>query len=393
MKRFCKLQIFSSFLWLVGWLAISTGSLMGQSRIFTAAEQFEEYLPLIQGKKIGLVVNQTSMVGDSHLADTLVSMGIDIKRIFAPEHGFRGDLDRGEKVKNTRDRNSGTPIVSLYGKNYKPAMRQVQDLDYIIFDIQDVGVRCFTYTSTLHYVMEVCAENNVKLLVFDRPNPNAHYVDGPVMEKEFQSYIGMHPIPLVYGLTIGELAKMINGEGWLKGGITCDMKIIPLKNYNHHTGYELPVRPSPNLPDKQSIALYPVLVWFEGTPVSVGRGTYEPFQVIGYPDPNYGEFSFMPKSISGMQNNPVHENLVCYGLDLRDIAPPNRIELEYLIDFYKLAGTPNDYFTAIFNLLVGTDRVKQMIETGKTADEIRSSWQPELDNFKLLRSKYLLYPE
>ncbi len=393
MKRFYKLQIFHSFLWLVGCWAISIGTLLGQSPVLTAAEQFEEYLPLISGKKIGLVVNQTSIVGDTHLVDTLVAMGIDIKRIFAPEHGFRGNIDRGEKVRNTRDKKSGAPIVSLYGKNYKPTNRQVQDLDYMIFDIQDVGVRCFTYTSTLHYVMEACAENNIKLLVLDRPNPNAHYVDGPVMEKEFQSYVGKHPIPLVYGLTIGELGTMINGEGWLKGGVKCDMEVIPLKNYTHGTSYELPVRPSPNLPDKQSIALYPTLVWFEGTPVSVGRGTYEPFQVIGYPDPEYGEFSFVPKSISGMQNNPVHKDLKCYGLDLRTITPPNRIELEYLVEFYKLAGAPDDYFTPIFNLLVGTDQVKRMIESGKTADEIRSTWQPGLDDFKLLRSKYLLYPE
>ena len=392
MNRSYKLQLFKSFLMLVAWMAIS-GNVFGQSRILTASEQIEEYLPIIRGKKIGMVVNQTSLVGNTHLVDTLVSLGIDIKRIFAPEHGFRGDIDRGAKVRNTRDKNSGAPIVSLYGKNYKPTSRQVQDLDYMIYDIQDVGVRCFTYTSTLHYVMEACAENNVKLLIFDRPNPNGHYVDGPVMEKEFQSYVGKHPIPLVYGMTIGELGTMINGERWLKGGVKCDMEVITLKEYTHQSTYELPIRPSPNLPDKQSVALYPTLVWFEGTPVSVGRGTFEPFQVVGYPDPKYGAFSFIPKSIEGMQNNPVHEGLKCYGLDLRAITPPNRIELEYLVKFYSLAGSPKDYFSPIFNLLVGTDEVKEMIEAGKTAEEIRSSWQPELDNFKLLRSNYLLYPE
>lgn len=392
MKSTRKSHALCSLLALLILLPLVRNELMAQSTIITAAERLEEYLPMIEGKKIGLVVNQTSMVGNSHLVDTLASKGMIVKRIFAPEHGFRGDKDAGEKVRNTRDQRTGAPVVSLYGKNYKPTKRQVGDLDYLIFDIQDVGTRCYTFISTLHYIMEASAENDVPLIVLDRPNPNGHYVDGPVLDTAFSSFVGIHPIPLVYGLTIGELAQMINGEGWLSNGLKCELTVISLSNYEHSSSYQLPQKPSPNLPDAQSIAMYPSLVFFEGTNISVGRGTLTPFQMIGHPNPIYGDFEFKPRSLKGMAKNPPYENETCYGVDLRNTPSPNEVDLSYLISFYKQSKNPN-YFNNFFTLLAGTDELRKLIESGKTVEEIRSSWQPELEDFKLLRSKYLLYPE
>ncbi len=364
-----------------------------QSKIITGAEQFDEYLPIIKGKKIGLVVNQTSIVTNTHLVDTLVSSGMTIKRIFAPEHGFRGDRDAGEKVRNTRDQKTRAPVVSLYGKNYKPSKRQLNDLDYMIFDIQDVGVRCYTYISTLHYVMEACAESSVPLIVLDRPNPNAHYVDGPVLDTAFTSFVGLHPIPLVYGLTIGELARMINEESWLSDGLKCDLKVISLKNYKHSSQYTLPKKPSPNLPDAQSIALYPSLVFFEGTNISVGRGTNQPFQMIGHPLSIYGDFEFTPRGLKGMAKNPPYEGETCYGLDLREIEPPSSVDLSYVITFYKKSEGNSDYFNNFFKLLAGTDQLRKMIESGNSAEEIKQSWSESLAKYRNVRNQYLLYPE
>ena len=363
-----------------------------QSSIVTGAEQLDRLIPLIDEKSVGLVVNQTSVVGSTHLVDTLYARGVSIKRIFAPEHGFRGDRDAGEKIRNSRDETTGVPLVSLYGKNYKPTKRQVKDLDYMIFDIQDVGVRCYTYISTLHYVMEACAESNIPLIVLDRPNPSAHYVDGPVLDTAFSSFVGVHPIPLVYGMTMGELARMVNGEGWLANGLKCDLQVVQLENYDHKQPYALPIRPSPNLPDEQSIALYPSLVFFEGTNMSLGRGTRQPFQMIGHPNPMFGAFQFTPESIPGMSKNPPYKDQTCYGVDLRTVDPPNKVDISYVIDFYQKSKGSPQYFNSFFNLLAGTDQLRKEIESGKSEAEIRAGWQEDLKRFNAIRSQYLLYP-
>ncbi len=364
-----------------------------QRGLQVGAANTQEYLPLLKEKEVGLVVNQTSLVGGTHLVDTLVASGVTIKRIFAPEHGFRGDRDAGEEFGTERDRKTGLPLVSLYGKNYKPKDRHIRDLDYVIFDIQDVGVRCYTYISTLHYVMQACAENGIPLIVLDRPNPNVHYVDGPVLDLEFKSFVGVHPIPLVYGLTIGELATMVNEENWLGNDLKCDLTVISVSNYTRNTSYSLPVKPSPNLPDDQSIAFYPSLVLFEGTPISVGRGTTQPFQMIGYPNLIFGDFTFTPKSIEGMSKYPPYEEELCYGIDLRTSAPPKAVDLSYLIGFYKRSNPSWEYFNNFFDLLAGTDQLRTAIQAGQSAEEISKSWDENLQAYQLIRSKYLIYPE
>ena len=359
-------------------------------------EQLSLYLPLLKDKRVALVVNHSSIIVQNntktHLVDTLLSQKVQIKRVFAPEHGFRGDADAGETVKNETDTKTGLPVVSLYGKNKKPTPEQIADVDVVIFDIQDVGVRFFTYISTMHYVMEACAENNKMCIVLDRPNPNGDYVDGAVLQKGFESFIGMHPIPVVHGLTVGELAQMINGERWLKNGVQCNLKVIPLKNYTHQTAYILPVKPSPNLPNPQSIRLYPSLCFFEGTPLSVGRGTDFPFQVIGYPSKNMGEFTFTPVSKVGMAKNPLFENQLCYGVDLRNIKAPT-FTLSYLIDFYKKYPEKDKYFSQFFDKLAGNSLLKEQIKKGLSEEEIKKTWQTDLDAYKKLRKKYLLYEE
>lgn len=351
----------------------------------------DDYLPILNDKSVGLVVNHTSMVGQTHLVDYLISNEINVKRIFAPEHGFRGDQDAGAKIKNTRDESTGLPVVSLYGKNYKPTERQIADLDYMIFDIQDVGVRCFTFISTLHYVMEACAENNVKLIVLDRPNPNIRYTDGPMLDTAFTSFVGKHPIPLMYGMTIGELAQMINGEGWLAEGNRCDLTVIPISDYDRDASYECPIKPSPNMPNAQAIRLYASLVFFEGTVISMGRGTYEPFQMIGYPDPAFGNFQFVPISIDGMEASPKYKDETCYGLDLRMTAPPEKVDINYVVDFYSKSKNKSEFFNSYFKLLAGTDQLQQQIIDGLSAQEIHDSWQPAIDQFKEKRKAYLLY--
>ncbi|HEY8399691.1 MAG TPA: DUF1343 domain-containing protein, partial [Cytophagaceae bacterium] len=305
-------------------------------KIITGAEQLEQYLSLLKNKNVALVVNQTSVVGKTHLVDTLLSLGIKVRKIFSPEHGFRGDADAGERVNNEIDAKTGLPIVSLYGNNKKPNKESLKDVDIVIFDIQDVGVRFFTYISTMHYIMEACAENNKKVLILDRPNPNGHYVDGPVLDLKHKSFVGMHPIPIVHGLTVGELAMMINGEKWLDSGRTCDLQVIKVKNYDHKKRYSLPVKPSPNLPNDLSIQLYPHLCLFEGTTLSVGRGTEFPFQVVGHPNKAYGTFQFTPKSIPGMAKSPLHENKVCYGIDLRSLSgEESGFQLKYIMELYN----------------------------------------------------------
>src|SRR5690606_13033265 len=303
-------------------------------KLEVGAVQFDRYLPLLEGKRVALVVNHTSLAGDVHLADTLKSRGVNLVKIFAPEHGFRGTADPGEHIEDGVDRKLGLPVVSLYGNNRKPTSEQLTDVDVAVFDIQDVGTRFYTYISTLHYVMEACAENGKKVIVLDRPNPNS-YVDGPVLDTAFRSFVGMHPIPVVHGLTVGELARMINGEGWLAGGRTCELEVILVNGWSRNDFYSCPVRPSPNLPNDQAIRLYPSLCFFEGTVISVGRGTQTPFQVIGNPLLVGMEYHFTPVSIEGMMKNPPFENQVCYGLDLRNVPVERRLNLQYVIDMYK----------------------------------------------------------
>ena len=365
--------------------------------IVLGASRTKEYLPMLKGKKVGLLINHTSLLPNNsnyiHLLDFLLQEGVQVTTIYTPEHGFRGNADAGETVKSGKDTQTGLPIVSLYGNNKKPKAEQLKDVDVLIFDIQDVGTRFYTYISSMHYAMEACAENNKEFLVFDRPNPHGHYVDGPVLEPAYKSFVGMHPIPVVHGLTVGELANMINNEGWLEGGKKCNLTVVPMENYTHAKPYTLPVKPSPNLPNQQSILLYPSICFFEGTPMSLGRGTSFPFQVIGYPEPKFGDFTFTPVSTPGAAKNPLHENKTCYGVDLRDAPAPQQLDLSYLIHFYQKWDEPKEkFFIPYFNTLAGTDKLKKQIMAGATEEEIRKSWQPALEEYKKLRAKYLLYP-
>ncbi len=365
------------------------------SEITPAAVSMDDYLHLLKNKRVGILVNHSSLVNETHLLDTLLSSGIGVKMIFAPEHGFRGEHDAGEEVKSDIDTKTGVPIVSLYGKNKKPSAEQLKNLDIVIFDIQDVGVRFYTYISSMHYMMEACAEESVKILVLDRPNPNGDYFDGPILKEEFKSFVGMHPIPIVHGLTVGELAGMINGEGWLKDGVKCYLQVIKVKNWNHSQPYHLPVKPSPNLPNYISLRLYPSLCFFEASKVSVGRGTYFPFQVIGYPDSTAGEFTFTPVSIPGMSKQPIQQDKKCYGIDLREASPDHRFSLSYFISFYTKFGQDDDFGLnkRWFNLLAGDGQVLKDIQAGLTEEQIKQKWQPELQAYEKLRDKYLLYPK
>ena len=334
------------------------------------------------------------MVEGRHLVDMITTIGIKVDKIFAPEHGFRGEADAGEKIKNSVDSKTGIPVISLYGKKKKPSKDDLAGLDIIVFDIQDVGARFYTYISTLHYIMEAAAESNIQVIVMDRPNPNGDYIDGPILEEAFKSYVGMHPVPVVYGMTIGEYARMINGEGWLKNGVQCRLKIMSIINYDHQAKYILPIKPSPNLPNALSIANYPSLCFFEGTTLSVGRGTEKPFQIIGHPDLIDMPYTFTPKSIPGAKY-PKHLLKPCYGLDLSGKRPrPGQLDLTYLLYFYDLSQEEQfQYFNddLFFDLLAGTDKLKMMIKEGKTESEIRASWQDGLDSFKSTREKYLIY--
>tara|TARA_B100000900_G_scaffold388402_1_gene380398 strand:- start:2635 stop:3777 length:1143 start_codon:yes stop_codon:yes gene_type:complete len=356
--------------------------------ITTGAARINDYLPIIIDKEIAIVGNQTSMINNTHIVDTLLSLNIKIKKVFSPEHGFRGNKDAGALIENDIDSKTNLPIISLYGKNKKPSHKDLQDIDIIIFDIQDVGARFYTYISTLHYVMEAAAENNIQLIVLDRPNPNGHYIDGPVREKKYESFVGMHPVPIVYGMTIGEYAKMINGEKWISQ--KCDLKIIKITGYNHNSHYDLPIKPSPNLPNSRSINLYPSLCLFEGTNVSVGRGTKFPFQHFGAPYIK-SNYSFVPKSGKGSKY-PKHENKICYGTDLRfQENYLDQLNLVWLINCYKETTDKEKFFNNFFDKLAGNDKLRKQIISGKSIDEIRKSWQNDLINFKKIRNKYLLY--
>lgn len=375
-----------------------------KAKLLTGAEQTALYLPMLKGKRIGMVLNQTSIIGNKHSVDSLRMLGINIVKVFGPEHGFRGQASAGAKIENGIDPKTGIPVVSLYGSHYKPTAADLKGIDLMIFDIQDVGARFYTYISTLHYLMEACAENDLELLILDRPNPNAFSIDGPILEEKFKSFIGMHPVPITHGMTIGEYAKMINGEGWLKNGVQCKLNIIKVANYTHSTEYTLPVKPSPNLNTQQSILLYPSLCLFEGTIISQGRGTYFPFQVLGSPKlKGKYKFSFTPISIPGMSETPLHQNEMCYGLDLRKYNTANflrsgKINLQWLVEIYKAYPEKDKFFDYKqnkqinnFDRLAGTERLKEQIIAGKTEEEIRSSWEPSLSRYKLMRKKYLLY--
>ncbi|WP_203966696.1 exo-beta-N-acetylmuramidase NamZ family protein [Capnocytophaga stomatis] len=364
--------------------------------IILGANRMDLYLTLLQNKKVGIVTNQTGIVKTQngkyvHLVDTLLKKDVKVIKVFAPEHGFRGQADAGEVVKDGKDSKTGLPIVSLYGKNKKPTKEQLADLDVVLFDLQDVGVRFYTYISTLHYVMEACAEQQLPVVVLDRPNPNAHYIDGPVLEPEFKSFIGMHPVPVVYAMTIGEYGQMINGEKWLNNNLVANLKVIPLANYTHQTPYSLPVKPSPNLPNDVSINLYPSLCFFEGTNISMGRGTSWQFQVYGSPYLENTSFSFTPKPNEG-DKKPMFNGKVCYGEDLRNHPTLSKLNFTWLKKALEQSkGVKMPFFTSSFNKIAGNATLKQQIIDQKSDDEIRKTWQPALDKFKQTRKKYLIY--
>jgi uncharacterized protein YbbC (DUF1343 family) len=365
----------------------------GESQLIRpGAYQLDEYLPALENKKVGLCVNHTSLVNQTHLVDTLLSHEVNIQKVFTPEHGFRGTASAGELI-GQQDVSYDFEVVSLYGKNKKPTSEQMSGIDILIFDLQDVGARFYTYISTMHYLMEACAEQGIKLIILDRPNPNGSYIDGPVLDTTYRSFVGMHPIPIVHGLTVGELAMMIQGEKWLENGTSCDLDIIKVKNWDHGIPYALPVKTSPNLPNEQAVALYPSLCLFEQTSVSVGRGTDNQFQVIGHP--NYdGNYSFTPVSKPGA-SNPKWENITCYGDSLFNKKIEYAFSLKYLIKYYNalkdLQG--ETFFKDYFHLLAGNKSLQKQIEAGWTENEIRAAWKDELRNYKILRDKYLLYPD
>ena len=364
------------------------------SRIIPAAEQLDLYLPLLKNKKIALVVNQSSLIKNTHLVDTLISQGIDIKEIFAPEHGFRGNIERGITFSNSIDSATGIKIISLLGKHKAPTKEDLKNIDLVVYDLQDVGVRFYTYISTMYYVMLSCAKNGVKMMILDRPDPNGDYVAGPVLDtSKYRSFVGILPLPIVYGMTPAELALMINGENWLTDSLKCNLQIIKIANYTHKSKYILPVKPSPSLTNYQSIRLYPSLCFFEATDFSVGRGTNFPFQVIGFPDKRFGDFTFIPHDITNVQTNPIQKDKKCYGIDLRNIEPP-KFTWKYVIKFYHLCNSDIVFFTRPhwFDMLAGTDTIRKMIIQGKTENEIINSYQNDLEKFKKKRKKYLIYP-
>ena len=371
-------------------------SIAPNNLIIPAADQLEAYLPLLKGKKVGLMGNQTSVVGKEHLVDVLLRNKVDIRFAFAPEHGFRGDIERGEKVSNDFDSKTGLPLHTLYGKNEK-ADSIINSVDVMIFDLQDVGARFYTYIASMHRIMQLAANNNKKVIVLDRPNPNGDQVDGPVRKDDkYKADISFHKIAMIHGLTVGELAKMINGEGWLDNGKQCDLTVIPVKNYDHSMKYELPVIPSPSLPNYTSVRLYMSLCLFEGTDISVGRGTDMPFQVIGYPNPALGQFTFTPGVRPGMASHVEQQGKLCYGLDLRNVdVEAEKFTLKYLIDFYQKSGLKDKFFArpAFFDKLAGTDQLRKQILAGKTEAEIKASWKEELSAYKEMRKKYLMYPD
>ena len=374
----------------------STGTIKNKindisNEIKTGADNFEKYIPLLKDKKVGIVTNQTGLLSNKkHVVDFLLEKKINIQTIFAPEHGFRGTADAGEHVVDGKDSKTGLSIISLYGDNKKPKPEQLSGIDVMVFDLQDVGARFYTYISSLHYVMEACAENNVPLIILDRPNPNGRIVDGPLLEKEFTSFVGMHPIPLLHGMTIGEYAKMINGEKWLKNAAQCKLTVITCVNYNRKMDYSLLAKPSPNLPNDQSINLYASLCLFEGTNVSMGRGTEKQFQIYGSPYLTKTNFSFTPKPNFGAKD-PVYNGVECFGEDLTSYPKLQQLELKWLLKAYQNTSDKTKFFNPFFTKLAGTKKLQQQIESGASEDTIRKSWVKDLEAFKKMRTKYLIY--
>ena len=379
-------------------ILMSAGACRAQcAPVRPGAESFDEYLPLLEGKRVAVMSNHTGTVGNEHLVDVLKRKGVNLTTIFAPEHGFRGLGDAGEHISDTTDEATGLPVRSLYGgKSNRPSERDMQLFDVLLFDIQDVGLRFYTYYISMFWLMDACAEHHKKMIVLDRPNPNGQYVDGPILDMKHKSGVGLLPIPVVHGMTLGELALMINGEGWLPERRICDLSVIRCKNYTHQTTYCLPVAPSPNLPNMKSVGLYPSVCLFEGTGVSLGRGTPHPFQVYGHPDMKGCEFSFTPQSIPGAKNPPLPDRL-CYGVDLRkipdEVIRENGLDLTYLIDAYRNLNMGDRFFTPFFEKLIGVDYVRKMIRDGKSAAEIKAVWKSDVEIFKKQRRPYLLYPE
>lgn len=369
-----------------------------ETALRTGAECMERYLPLLEGKRVAVCGNQTSVVAKTHLVDTLLSRKVNIVKLFCPEHGFRGQAEAGATIASGKDPLTGLPVVSLYGKNKKPTAEQLQGVDVVLFDLQDVGCRFYTYISTLHYVMEAAAENGVKVIVLDRPNPNGFYVDGPVLEPQYKSFVGMHPVPIVYGMTIGEYARMINGEKWLANGVQCDLTVIKIEGYTHETRYALPVAPSPNLQTAEAVFLYPSLCLFEGTNVSVGRGTDQPFEMYGAPGMLSGGYRFTPRAIPGVSENPPFKGQECRGYLLHDIAAenlnnPGRLNLSYLLTAYRDCADKASFFLKnnFFDKLAGTDQLRKQLLVGANEEEIRASWELGLEKFRHIRELYLLY--
>jgi uncharacterized protein YbbC (DUF1343 family) len=370
---------------------------LSHAQILTGADQTQLYIPKLKNKRVAIVANPTSVIGRTHLVDSLFSLKIKIKKIFAPEHGFRGEAANGDKIHNSIDPKTNIPIVSLYGKNIKPSKKDLADVDIVIFDIQDVGVRFYTFLTTLHYVMEACAEYKKPLILFDRPNPNGYFIDGPILEDQYKSMVGMHPIPLVHGMTLGELGRMINGEKWLTRGKQCMLDVIPMKNYDHNMYYELPIAPSPNLPTITSIFLYPTLGLLEGTEMSMGRGTNKPFECFGAPWLKAGNYSFTPQNIIGKAVNPPFVNQLCNGFLLTDFANDyiityKHLYIEWIVMLYKECPNKATFFNSFIDKLIGTESFKTQIKEGKTAAEIRTYWQIGLQKFKIQRLPYMLYP-
>jgi len=387
------LSLFTSVL--LSLAAVSCRTTLTDEKVIPGAWLVESYLPLLKGKSVAIVANQTSIVGNKHLVDTLLRSGVKISAIFAPEHGFRDLADAGDPISDGRDPVTGLRILSLYGSHQKPTSEDLSGIDVVVFDIQDVGVRFYTYISTLHYVLEACAENGVKCIVLDRPNPNGFYFDGNIADTNYRSFVGIDPVPVVHGMTPGEYARMLNGEGWLKNRVVCDLEVIKCLNYDHSTFYELPVKPSPNLPNQNSVYLYPSICWFEGTSISLGRGTIYPFQVFGSPYlPDRG-FSFIPESVPGSKNPPLLGQR-CFGTDLRNaltegIVPSPGINLEWLLSAYRDYPDKETFFIPYFDVLASGPVLREQIQKGMTQDEIKASWKEGLEKFSAVRSKYLLY--
>ena len=387
------------WLWLLALLLCCPHTARAQqaAKVVTGDEQTEAYFPLLRGKRIALFSNHTGMVGDRHLLDLLIENGLNVTLVFAPEHGFRGDADAGERVASSTDPQTGVPILSLYnGRERRPGAATMQRFDLLLIDIQDVGLRFYTYYITMCRLMEACAAYGRPVVLLDRPNPNGHYVDGPVLDMKYRSGVGGLPIPVVHGMTLGELARMAIGEGWLEGAERCELTVIPCRNYTHATRWRLPIAPSPNLPDMKSIYLYPSLCYFEATPVSLGRGTPRPFQMYGHPDMKGYSYSFTPRSVRGAKNPP-QLNKLCHGVDLSRLSDEEicrrGIDLSYLIDAYRNLNMGDRFFTSFFERLIGCDYVRRMIKEGRSAEEIKAAWQEEVAAFKEKRKKYLLYED